>query len=142
MIIGAPIIAIVLPTGSGEGKTCEKISANRDTPAPTRSVTGIVLMWTEDPAMALEMWGATIPTNPKGPQNAVTAPVMRQLPIIETFLVLDGLTPTRAEYSSPKRATSNLRLFIKAMTKPAERADRIISIPLYPVPTKLPADQL
>ena len=101
-----PIIAIVLPTGRGLPNTWERMSADRERPAPVRRVTGMVLICTEVPATALAMCGATMPTKPSGPQKAVTAPAIRQLPIMDMFLVRDGLTPAIDEYSSPNKATS------------------------------------
>ena len=137
-----PIMAMVLPTGRGTGKTWESMSATKDNPAPTSKVAGMVLRWTEDPVNALAICGATIPTKPRGPQNAVTAPAIRQLPIIEIFLIREGFAPAMVVYSSPKSARSSPRLLTRANTKPMMRAQAMMAIPEGPLPMKLPTDQL
>lgn len=135
-------MAIVLPTGRGDGNTWERMSATSERPAPTSMEAGMTLIWTDEPVKALAMCGATIPTKPIGPQKAVTAPAIRQLPAIEMFLILDGLAPAIAVYSSPKRDMSRPRLFTRASANPIRRAAVRITSPEPPVPMKLPADQL
>ena len=71
-MIGMPISAIVLPTGRGVGKAFERMSATRVSPAPVSITAGMTFMCTDVPRKPLAMCGATIPTKPSGPQNAVT----------------------------------------------------------------------
>ena len=135
-------MAKVLPTGRGVGKAWERISAISDRPAPTSNEAGIVLIWTEEPVRVRAMCGATIPTKPRGPQKAVTAPAIRQLPIIDIFLIRKGSAPAMAVYSSPNKARSRPLLFKRASNSPRSSAPAMMEMPTGLLPMKLPADQL
>ena len=111
-MIGMPISAIVLPTGRGVGKAFERMSATRVSPAPVSITAGMTFMCTDVPRKPLAMCGATIPTKPSGPQNAVTAPAIRQLPIIAMPRIREMSAPAKLAYSSPKRAMSSPLLLI------------------------------
>lgn len=142
MMIGIPMTAIVLPTGRGAGLIWERKSAVSDREAPQSIVTGITFECTEEPVIHLDRCGATIPTKPSGPQNAVTAPVIRQLLISAIFLTLLMLIPVRTAYSSPKRAMSRPLLLRSVIAAPTSSVAAMRDTSIGRHPEKLPADQL
>lgn len=77
MIMGTPTIAIVLATGSTFGDAWEIRSAVTAVTAPARSEAGSIVLCADVLKMPLAMCGATIPTKPRGPQNAVTVAARR-----------------------------------------------------------------
>ncbi len=126
-INGMPMMAIVLPTGRGVANTWENMSASSDRQVPTVRVAGITLRCMEEPMARRAMCGATIPTKPIGPQKAVTAPVMMQLPAIAIFLILSMLAPASAAYSSPNKEMSSPLELHSAMKIPIARAESGVS---------------
>lgn len=76
MMIGMPTNAIVEAIGRGCPDNCETRSAPTPITLPESSERGMTILCEELLLMALAICGATIPTNPSGPQNAVTAPVI------------------------------------------------------------------
>ena len=75
--MGTPTIAIVLAIGRTLGDACEMRSAVIAVTAPVRREAGIIVLWTDVLKTPLAMCGATIPTKPSGPQNAVTVAARR-----------------------------------------------------------------
>ena len=94
------------------------------------------------PESLLAMCGATMPTNPMGPQKAVTAPVISDAENRAAVLVCLGLAPESRANSSPNSMMSRPLAFAAAIAVPARRATAIIVTPPMSVPVKLPADQL
>ena len=68
---------------------------------------GNTILCTAVPVRRLTICGATMPTKPIGPQNAVTAPVISALPRMALNRIAVGLAPERAAYSSPNRMMSS-----------------------------------
>ena len=93
---GMPINAMALPAGNGAAATWDTRSADVPRMAPVMRLTGRTVRCADVPARRLAMWGATIPTNPTGPQKAVAAPVTRQHPAREIHLIFCGSAPERA----------------------------------------------
>ena len=73
-----PIRARVEPTGRGMGQRFARISAARASVAPVAREQGRTCRWLAVPVSRRARCGATMPTNPSGPQKAVTVPVIRQ----------------------------------------------------------------
>ena len=88
MMKGMPIMATVLPGGTGTLKHCERMSAVTQIALPVRRAGRRILLWEDVFSKALAIWGEMMPTNPIGPQNAVTPPVTRQHPMMEIILIL------------------------------------------------------
>ncbi len=82
-----PMRARVEPTGRGMGQRLARMSAARARVAPVASEQGRTCRWTEEPVMRRARCGATMPTNPSGPQKAVTVPVIRQADSIDSVWV-------------------------------------------------------
>ena len=74
-----PTMAIVLAIGRGVEKNCDNKSAVRPMMLPVSSDAGSMILCDDVLKAARAMCGAMIPTNPSGPQNAVAAPVSKQL---------------------------------------------------------------
>ena len=83
-----------------------------------------------------------MPTNPMGPQNAVTVPVIRQQLNNAFILIFCGLAPESEANSSPKSMMSRPLLSESAIADPRARAIAMMQISLMDVVEKLPADQL
>ena len=142
MIMGTPTIAIVLATGRTLGEACEMMSAVTAVTAPVRREAGIIVLWTDVLKTPLAMCGATIPTKPSGPQNAVTVAARRlQLNNALSRIFLTG-APDISANSSPKRTMSRPFEFLTASMMPKASTAVIMQISLHPVLEKLPADQL
>ena len=104
---GMPTNAIVLATGRGAGDSWEIRSATRLIAAPVSIAEGRMIWWAEEPVVARAICGATIPTNPIGPQNAVTAAVIRQQLKSDRSLIIPVSAPDICAYSSPNNIMSN-----------------------------------
>ena len=65
-----PMRARVEPTGRGMGQRLARMSAARARVAPVARAQGRTCRWTEEPVMRRARCGATMPTNPSGPQKA------------------------------------------------------------------------
>ena len=137
-----PANAIVLETGIGAGVICEIRSAMIPMILPHINEPGMIILWADVFKMVLAMWGATMPTKPIGPQNAVTVPVIRQQLSKAEMRILSGLAPVSFANSSPKRMMSSPVLLVNAMMNAISRVADIIMISFRDVVPKLPADQL
>ena len=103
-----PRSAIVLATGIGEGVILEMRSAHTPIKPPVNMEAGSTILWDEAPSIAFAIWGPMMPTNPIGPQNAVTAPVMRLQLSNAPRRIFEGWPPDSSVNSSPKRIRSRL----------------------------------
>ena len=109
--------ARVEPTGRGMGQRLARMSAARARVAPVASEQGRTCRWTEEPVMRRARCGATMPTNPSGPQKAVTVPVIRQADSIDRNRMRRVEAPERVAYSSPNRMISSPLPLQKARTR-------------------------
>ena len=141
-MIGIPINANVLDIGRGAGANWDIISAPTLIAEPVRIDMGSIMEWADVLQIALAMCGATIPTNPRGPQKAVAAPVIRQQLKTALSLILPTSAPDICAYSSPNRIMSSPFLPLKLIVNPMMTAIIIIAIWVHVVWEKLPADQL
>jgi len=83
-----------------------------------------------------------MPANPRGPQNAVTAPVMMQQLMSAESLILEVSAPAISANSSPKSMMSRPLRLLKAMAEPTTAAPSMMKICGHVEVEKLPADQL
>lgn len=139
---GMPMKAIVPDTGRGVPDICDKRSAPRHIMLPQSIAPAIVLLCEELPVAHLAICGATIPANPMGPQNAVTAPVQRQQLNMASSLMWRGSAPAAAANSSPKSKMSSPFILTSAAAHPVQIAAAIMMICGHVTKEKLPADQL
>ena len=142
MMTGTPIIAMELAIGRGEDVARESRSAAIAVMAPVRSDAGRITRCDEVLNIPRAMCGATIPAKPIGPQNAVTAAVVRQQLSIDVNLILWTGAPAIVANSSPKRIISSPFELRVARIYPRSRTVARIAISLQPLFEKLPADQL
>lgn len=142
MIIGTPTIAIVLATGRTLGDACDMRSAPTAVAAPVRREAGSIVLCADVLKAPLAMCGATIPTKPSGPQNAVTVAARRLQLNIARYLILRIGAPDISANSSPKRSMSRPFAFFHARMMPMASTAVMMHISLHPVLEKLPADQL
>ena len=133
---------MVLATGIGEGVIREIRSAHTPIRPPVRSDAGRTNLCDEVPSSALAMWGPMMPTKPSGPQNAVTAPVMRLQLSRADKRILGGVPPESSANSSPKSMRSSPLWLNNAMINPAASVTAMIAVSVHVVFVKLPADQL
>ena len=71
-------MAIVLAIGRGDAVVRDRRSAASAVTAPVSKDAGIIVLCEAVLNMLLAICGATMPTKPIGPQNAVMAAVVRQ----------------------------------------------------------------
>ena len=83
-----------------------------------------------------------MPTNPSGPQKAVTVPVIRQQESIDRTRIRLVDAPESVAYSSPNRMMSSPLPLTKASIRPMRSAPAISATSTYRHPEKLPAIQL
>ena len=133
---------MVLATGMGEGVILDIRSAHTPIRPPVRSEKGSVALWEDVPSSPLAMCGPIMPTNPIGPQNAVTAPVMRLQLRSAHKRILDGRPPASSVNSSPNRIRSRPLWLHSDIVSPAISAPVIMVASVHVVLEKLPADQL
>ena len=88
-----PRSAIVLATGIGDGVILEMRSAQTPIKPPVRREAGSTDLCDEVPSRALAICGPMMPTKPSGPQNAVTAPVIRLQLRSADMRIFDGVPP-------------------------------------------------
>ena len=141
-ITGTPTIAIVLAAGSGFFPICDNRSAVRDMIAPVSMHAGMTVLCDEVQKMPLAMWGATIPTNPRGPQNEVTVAVIRLHPRMALSLIFCTGAPDMVANSSPNMMMSRPFELFRAMMIPTAKVRDMMMISFHPAFEKLPADQL
>ena len=139
---GMPIRAIVLETGIGPGAICDSRSAPKPIMAPVNKLAGRMILCEEVLRIALAMCGAVIPTKPKGPQNAVTAPVSMQQLISEIVLILPVSAPDISANSSPNMIMSSPLRLRMAVYRPITALIPTNMICSHVLFEKLPADQL
>lgn len=139
---GMPTTAMVLAVGRGAEASCESRSAARLIMQPVRSEAGRMVLWAEVRQMARAICGATMPTKPSGPQNAVTAPVSTQLLSRARNLMPVTPAPAICANSSPKSMMSSPLRLLYDMMKPIAKAAAIIRIWGHVELEKLPAVQL
>ena len=130
-----PISAIMLPAGTGIRHNWQIMSALTPKMPPVAMLTGSTVRCLAVPESFLAMCGATIPTNPTGPQNAVTAPVITDAESRAAVLVFCGLAPESTANSSPKSMMSSPFALARAIVTPMTRAaDMIMTPPMsFPV---------
>ena len=78
-----------------------------------------------------------MPTNPSGPQNAVTAPVMMLQLMSDHRRILEGLPPDSSVNSSPKRIRSRPLWFRSDMMSPRMSVLAMIVVSVHVVLEKL-----
>ena len=142
MITGTPTMAIVLAIGRGDAVARDRRSAANAVTDPVSNDAGIIVLCAEVLKMPRAICGATMPTNPSGPQNAVTAAVRRQQLKMALSLIFWTGAPAMVANSSPKRMMSSPLVLRTASRRPATRTAAMIPISFQPVLEKLPADQL
>lgn len=91
---GAPISAIIIPTGISEGEMIilPKRSPRSTVILPIKALTGKSLSVLV-PTMHLEIWGTISPTNPISPAKLTTAPAKAEAQTIHIILKLRTFTP-------------------------------------------------
>ena len=89
-------------------------------------------MCAAEPVSLRAICGAMIPTNPIGPQNAVTAPVTMQQLASAVHLIFFGLAPERVAKLSPNSRRSSPFAPLNAMTPPAAAAAIMMPVPVSP----------
>ena len=139
---GMPSRAIVLATGIGDGVILDMRSAQTPISPPVRSDAGSTALWDDVPNSALAMWGAMMPTKPRGPQKAVAAPVMRLQLRSADRRIFEGFPPESSVNSSPKRIRSRPLWLRSDIKSPMTSAPAMIAVSAHVVFEKLPADQL
>ena len=142
IMTGTPITAIELAIGRGEEVDRESRSAAMAVMAPVRRDAGRMILCDDVLNIPLAMCGATIPANPIGPQNAVTAAVVKQQLMIDVNLILCTGAPAMVAKSSPKRIISKPFELRIARMYPKTRTLANMAISFHPLLEKLPADQL
>ena len=135
-------MAIVPAAGRGVGEACEIRSDVSAVMLPQRKEAGRTIVCEDVFHIALAMCGATMPTNPSGPQYAVTAPVIMQQLSMAWTLIVSGAAPAISANSSPNSMMSRPLRPRNAMMAPMAVAAAITAIPFHVVEEKLPADQL
>ena len=139
---GMPRRAIVLAPGMGEGVILEIRSALTLIIPPVRREAGSTALWVAVPNIPFAMCGPMIPTKPRGPQNAVTAQVIRQQLRRALRRIFDGIPPESSVNSSPKSMRSRPLWLNDAIISPAASVPAMIPVSVHVVLEKLPADQL
>ena len=139
---GMPISAIVLAIGIGTAVILDTRSAQTPIIPPVSSEAGSIVLWADVPSSAFAMCGAIMPTNPIGPQNAVTAPVMMLQLSNADMRIPDGLPPESSVNSSPNSIRSRPLWLHSEMVSPAISVPAMIAVSVHVVLEKLPADQL
>ena len=90
---GAPIIAVIAPTGMPLAKTRATTSAPMSRNAPKTAEQGMSSLDFE-PTRSLETWGITRPTNPMDPEKLTAMAVQAEIMTMHSSLVFTGSTPS------------------------------------------------
>lgn len=140
---GTPIIAVIIPTGisSGEIIVLAIISDDSSMMPPISPEAGMRYLLST-PTRLRAMCGATSPTNPMTPLNAMHIDDIRVTVIRETAFRRLTSTPRVAATSSPALRALKSQAYLNTSTNPRSRNGATISIAVQLAPQNPPISQV